>query len=134
MIGKGLIFYIGCALIPSPPSPCPDFGLQPIMVILIGLAAPRAIVRPIYLFFRFSGRSIKHVWGKLPLIGPVIMKIDELLKKWENFMVKKRHSENIVLKKIYSVFLRKDLIERIIFGYFVTIIIGSILMILALSL
>ncbi len=35
MITKGLIFYIGCALLPSPPSPCYDFDLQFIRVLVM---------------------------------------------------------------------------------------------------
>lgn len=132
MIGKGLIFYIGCALIPTPPSPCPDFGLQLLVVIIIGLLAPKKLVRPIYLFFRFSGRSIRDVCADQPVIGPVVVKADSLYQKWKDFLNKKRQSDSVIVEKFYKFFLRRDLMERVIFGYFIAIIVGLALMLLAL--
>lgn len=131
---KGLIFYIGCALIPSPPSPCPDFGGQFAVVVLIGLLAPKSLVKPVYLFFQWLGKTTKKILIPVSVIGFVVEKADVLLKKWIKFTRKERHSENALVQKFYEVLLREDIIERLIFGYFVTIILGFSLMSISLFL
>lgn len=134
MITKSLLFYIGCGLIPTPPSPCPDFGGQFLLVVIIGLLSPRSMVRPIYHLFHGLGNWVRRVFSGMAGIGIVVRKIDELFQRWFRFLKKERQSENPLVNHFYRLFLREDLVERIIFGYFVTIVLGSLLMTVALFL
>ncbi len=130
MLDKGILFFIGCQLIPTPPSPCPDFGGQFLLSLMIGLAAPDYLVRPVYVFLRLLGRLVKFLFGWIPLIGSFVRGVEDLLNRFLEFASKKRKSDNIVLDKVYRIFLKEDIIERIVFGYFVTVTTGSFFLLL----
>jgi len=118
-------------LIPTPPSPCPDFGGQFLLSLAIGLAAPDYLVRPVYVFLQLLGRSVKLLLGWIPLIRSLVQKVDNLLERFLEFASKERESDNFLLHRIYKIFLREDIIERIVFGYFITVTAGSIFLLLA---
>ncbi len=131
MLDEGILFFIGCQLIPTPPSPCPDFGGQFLLSLTIGLLAPDYLVKPVYVFLRLLGRFFKFVFGWMPLVGRIVHGADDLLNRFFEFAAKERKSRNRVLQKIYKVLLKEDIIERIVFGYFVTVTTGSIFLVLA---
>ncbi len=131
MLDEGILFFIGCQLIPTPPSPCPDFGGQFLLSLFIGLMAPKHLVKPVYIFLSFIGKSFKFLFGWMPVLGRFIDGINDLLIRFFKFAAKKRESDNVVLDKIYKIFLKEDIIERIVFGYFVTVTTGSFFLVLA---
>ena len=132
MLDKAMIFYIGCAMIPSPPSPCMDFGLQGIVVLIIGLIAPKSLIVPVDSFIFSIGRASRKFFGRIPGIRVIVEKCYKLYKLWEKIMKKERKPKNKYLARIFRFILRKDLIQRLIFGYFVTLILGIVLMGIAL--
>lgn len=132
ILSKGGLFYIGWALIPTPPSPVPDFGLQFLFSLVIGLIAPKILVKPVNVFATYLGRFVRGLFIRFPLIGIIIKKTDKALKNWKEFTTQKRKSDNRVLNKFYKVFGRRDIIERLIFGYFCSIVVGSFLIALSL--
>lgn len=123
-----MIFYIGCALIPTPPSPCPDFGLQLLFVLIIGLISPKFLIRPINILAVFLGRALRWFFGKIPLIRIIVEKTDKLLHSWEKSVGKKREFKNRYINWLLKLILKKDIFQRIIFGYFVSIVVGVVLM------
>lgn len=127
-----LFLFIGCQLIPTPPSPCADFGGQFLLSLAIGLIAPEFLVRPVYVFLQLLGRFLKFIFGWIPLIGRIVDGIDRALQKFFEIASKERESDNFVLDKIYKIFSKEDIIERIVFGYFVTTTTGSVFLLLAL--
>ncbi|MFP4116436.1 MAG: hypothetical protein ACLFQ8_01700 [Candidatus Aenigmatarchaeota archaeon] len=128
---EGILFFIGCQLIPTPPSPCADFGGQFLLSLLIGLMAPKWLIRPVYQTFSTLGRLIKFLFGWIPLLGKVVYGVENLLNRFFEFASKERESDNFILDKLYRMLLREDIIQRIVFGYFVTITTGSIFLLLA---
>ena len=129
MIDKTVCFYIGCALIPSPPSPCPDFGLQFLFVLIIGLLAPKVLIIPVNIFVIYLGRFCRWFFGFFPGIRIIVKWVDDSLKKFEKNIKRKRKFDNRLFHLIYMLVVKDDIIQRLIFGYFVTIIIGALLMI-----
>jgi len=129
MIDKTVCFYIGCALIPSPPSPCPDFGLQFLFVLIIGLLAPKVLIIPVNIFVIYLGRFCRWFFGFFPGIRIIVKWVDDSLKKFEKIIKRKRKFDNKLFHFIYMLVVKDDIIQRLIFGYFVTIIIGALLMI-----
>ena len=132
MTAREVLLFIGCELIPTPPSPCADFGGQFLLSLAIGLIAPDFLVRPVYIVFNYLGKFIKLTFGRIPVIKKIVEGAELLLDKFFELATKERESDNIVLSKIYTIFLREDLIERIVFGYFVTTLTGSISLTVAL--
>ena len=49
---KTALTIIGLALIPTPPSPVPDFGLQFFLSLFIGLSLPSKITNPLHNIFK----------------------------------------------------------------------------------
>jgi len=131
MITKGLIFYIGCALLPSPPSPCYDFGLQFIIAVGIAVFLPEFFMRPINNFLIYSGRFFKKHLGKKRGIGFVVMKIDKALKLWERGVDRLTNPKNKYLRAVTKIIVRRNFVQRLIVGYFLTILLGIVLMIVA---
>lgn len=131
MLEEGVLFFIGCQLIPTPPSPCPDFGGQFLLSLMIGLAAPDYLVRPVYVFLQLLGRFVKFLFGWIPLIGRFVRGVENLLDRFLEFASKERESDNFLLHRVYKIFLREDIIQRIVFGYFVTVTTGSVFLVLA---
>lgn|GEM_PF-1712474 len=127
MIDKALFFYIGCALIPTPPSPCYDFSLQGVFVIIIGLIAPKFLIDPVTSFLFGVGRFFKH-FRKVPIVGFVIDKTDKGFKLWKELLNKEAKPKNKHLRKLFKLIIKKDLIQRLLFGYFVSILIGIAIM------
>lgn len=125
------VFYMGCALVPSPPSPCFDFGLQFLVVLLIGLVTPHAVIRPVNSVLFALGRFFRKFFGRIPGLRLLTEKIYQLYMKWENIMEKKRKPKNKYLAKAVVFVVKGDFLQKIIFGYFLTIIIGIVLMIVA---
>lgn len=131
MLAEGLIFYVGWALIPTPPSPVPDFGLQFLFAVVIGLISPKFLVNPINIFARFLGNTSKSLFEKIPLIRILVEKIDKLFHRWESSLQKERKSDKRVVNWFYRLFIKEDFIQRLIFGYFVSILLGILLIITA---
>ncbi|MCD6398310.1 MAG: hypothetical protein J7L08_00110 [Candidatus Aenigmarchaeota archaeon] len=129
MIDKAVCFYVGCALIPSPPSPCPDFGLQFLAVLVIGLIAPKFLIIPVNIFVMYLGRFCRWFFGLFPGIRIIVKWVDDSLKKFEKIIKRKRKFKNKLVQFIYTFVVKDDIIQRLIFGYFVTIIIGALLMV-----
>lgn len=127
MIGKSTLFLIGWMLIPTPPSPVPDFGLQFIAVLIIGALAPKFLIRPVNIFAEYLGLVCKWFFGKIPGIRVIVEKTDQAIKKFESSVAKKREFENRVAQFLYNLIVKEDFFQRIIFGYFVTIVVGSTL-------
>lgn len=134
MIARSILFYAGCLLIPTPPSPCPDFGMQFLFSLLIGLLAPEVFVRPVNVFADNLGRGARWFFGLIPGIRIIVEKTDSALEKWKEFTAKKRHSDNEIVDRIYKIFGKEDIIQRIIFGYFVSILLGIVLIYLSIFL
>jgi len=129
MLSKAMIFYIGCALIPTPPSPCPDFGLQLLAVLIIGLISPKFLIKPVNIFVIYFGKFCRWFFGLFPGIKILVKWTDKALKKFESEIQKKRKFKNEAVKFVYNLIFKEDLFQRLIFGYFVTIILGAFLMI-----
>ncbi|UCG95098.1 MAG: hypothetical protein JSV92_03580 [archaeon] len=134
MLDKGLVFYIGCALVPSPPSPCFDFGLQFLVVILIGAVAPHFFIRPVNSALFVLGRFFRNFFGRIPGLRVVVEKVYQFYKKWEMIMEKKRKPKNKYLAKIIGLIVKGDFLQRLVFGYFMTVILGLVLMLAAIFL
>lgn len=132
MISKEVLFYVGCALIPSPPSPCPDFGIQLLLVLIAGLIAPRILIKPVNTFAIYLGRFSRWFFGKIPGIKVIVYKVDRAIKRFEDEIQKKRKFKNRAAQALYNIIVKDDLFQRIIFGYFVTIVLGAALMLISL--
>ena len=132
MINRAVIFYIGCSLIPSPPSPCMDFGLQFVAVLIIGLISPVFLIKPINSFMFKLADIYRKIFSKVPGLRIVVEKTCEIYNKWENIMKRKREPKNRFVAGVFRFIVKKDFIQRIIFGYIVTVAIGIVLMTLAL--
>lgn len=127
MIGKSTLFLIGWMLIPTPPSPVPDFGLQFIVVLVVGALAPKFLIKPVNIFVDYLGLFCKWFFGMIPGIRIIVEKTDKAIKKFRNSVEKKRKFENKFVQFLYNLIIKKDFFQRIIFGYFVTIVVGSTL-------
>ncbi len=128
MLDKGMIFYIGCALIPTPPSPCYDFGLQFVFVIVVALISPKFVIKPINIFLVYLGRLCKKIFGRIPVIKIVVEKTEQGIRLWERLMKKGTKPKNKHLRKLFNLIIKKDFIQRLIAGYFITIGLGILLM------
>ncbi|MCD6367995.1 MAG: hypothetical protein J7L45_02835 [Candidatus Aenigmarchaeota archaeon] len=131
MLTKGTVFLIGCALVPSPPSPCPDFGLQILLVLLIGVLSPKILIKPVTIFLIYLGRFTRWIFGKIPGIRVIVYKTDDAIKKFESEIQKKREFENRYVNFLYKIIIKDDLFQRILFGYFVTTVLGAVLMLIS---
>lgn len=124
LFGRATLNLLGWALIPTPPSPVPDFGLQLLFSLIVGLAAPKVIIKPVNLFIDSMGVGLRVFFGLIPGIRILTEKVDGLIDSWKDFLRRERHSDNMLLNKIYGVFGREDIIERMIFGYFFSVMLG----------
>ncbi|MFP4045813.1 MAG: hypothetical protein ACLFS3_02025 [Candidatus Aenigmatarchaeota archaeon] len=132
ILSRGTLFYIGWAFIPTPPSPVPDFGLQFLFSLIIGLIAPKILVKPVNIFATYLGRFVRGLFIHFPLLGRIVKWVDEALKNWKEFAKKERYSDRPIVNKFYMVFGRSDIIERLIFGYFCSIVLGIFLIVISL--
>jgi len=135
MIGEllkaGWLAYLGLALWPTPPSPVPDFGLQFLLSLFLGVIAPERVASPVSKFFTCLGRGVKFAFGKIPGIRIIVKKADELYRRWLGWISKDRNSDFRPVDKLYDALGREDLVPRLIFGYFCSILIGSVLVLVA---
>ncbi len=131
ILGSGWLAYIGLALLPTPPSPVPDFGVQFLLSLVFGVSAPQIVVVPFSKAVIFLGRKGKQVFGGVSKLSSVVDKVDELYGRWIDWLSKDRESENRVVNRLYEALGREDFIARIIFGYFCTSLIGLFLIFLS---
>jgi len=131
LLGKGLLAYVGLALLPTPPSPVPDAGSQFALSLFLGILAPKGVAHPFASFFQSLGRGAVMVFGLVPGLSLLVERLDTLYDKWVGWISKKRESDNRILNKLYGALGREDLVERLIFGYFCTIAMGSVLIVLS---
>lgn len=127
LLSVGPLAYVGLALLPTPPSPVPDGGLQFLFALVVGLVTPDRVLSPFSRGVRKLGQISMSICSHIPVLRGVSEKVHSLWERWVVWIGKKRESEHDVLNKIYERLEDELIIDRLIFGYIVSISIGLVL-------
>jgi hypothetical protein len=105
-----------------------------VAVIIIGIIAPKSVINPVTSLLFWLGRGCKVHLGKVPFLDVVVEKTDAGFRLWKKLLRKGTHPKNKYLRGLFSLIIKKDFTQRLIFGYFTTIFLGILLMAISLFL